>query len=172
MQTMPQKNRMSTLVTGIALLVVVVGLIAYGVNQRSKNEMSEVDPLTEVAAPENGNAMQPGTQVDAASTTPDVAMTGTTEAAAPATGTLESDMAEAAAQLEATPALTTLGAVPETHVVEPNETLSSISRLYYGDEVFAGDIESLNGIQDPNKIMVGQELKLPRPEALMTTVGE
>jgi nucleoid-associated protein YgaU len=166
MQTMPSKNRSSMMLTGIALLVLVVGLIAYGLNSRAKHEAKPADPMAEVAEPENGIAAQPGAKVDGAGPTPDA---GTTAHAAPAANTpavTAEATAEAKSRGEATTALTALGSVPETHVVQPGETLYSISMKYYNNQIYAGDIEELNGISDPNRIQVGMELKLPRPEEL------
>lgn len=171
MQTMPSKNRSSTLVMGVALLVLVVGLIAYGVNQRSKNQVPETDEMSDFAAPENGNAAQPGAGMDAASPAPATGVKGTAEAA-PAAEAPSTTAMPAVGQTSVTPALTTLGDVPETHVVQPNETLYSISEMYYNSKIYAGDIEELNGITNPDMIVVGQELLLPRPEALMTTIGQ
>lgn len=61
---------------------------------------------------------------------------------------------------------TVLTAVPDYHIVGAGDTLMSISRKYYGDHVFAGDIEAMNNLSDPNRLEMGQKLMLPRPEAL------
>lgn len=168
MQTMPSKKNTTTLVTGAAVLVLVVGLIAYGINQNAKNEVQTPDPMAEVAAPENGNAAQPGSTLNAGAATPDSGITQQA-GAVPVTETPSATAVEVEDQPASSPALNTVGAVPDTHVVQPNETLRSIAKMYYNDPVYAGDIEQLNGITDPNQIMVGQELQLPRPEALATT---
>lgn len=176
MQTMPSKNRTSMMVTGVALLVMVVGLIAYGLNQRAKTEVPENDPMANLAQPENGNATQPGMKFDAAGPTPDQGMTEAAEASSdtesPAAAAMTADSARQTTPMEATPAMITLGTVPETHVVQPNETLYSISMKYYNDKIYAGDIEQLNGLDDPNMIMAGTELKLPRPADLGMGVSE
>lgn len=46
------------------------------------------------------------------------------------------------------------------HVVRPGETLSSIARLY---GVTPGAVAAANGLADPDLILVGQKLKIPRP---------
>ncbi|MFZ5826241.1 MAG: LysM peptidoglycan-binding domain-containing protein [Bacillota bacterium] len=166
MQTMPSKSRTQVIITGVALLVLVMGLIIYGVSQRAREEAREIDPMLELAEPENGNAMQPGTAVDAAAT-PDRGAMG----AADTTSLAGAATAEAGDQAEATPALTTLMTVPETHVVQPGETLYDISRKYYATHLHAGDIEQLNNLANPNQIVAGMELKLPRPEDL-AAVGQ
>jgi nucleoid-associated protein YgaU len=55
----------------------------------------------------------------------------------------------------------TVAAGGKTHTVAPHETLYSISVKYYGNGKRVEDIAKLNGITDPNKIQVGQVLKLP-----------
>ena len=47
------------------------------------------------------------------------------------------------------------------HTVTKGETLASISRKYYGDESKVTEIMSLNAIKDPDKIYLGQVIKLP-----------
>jgi len=54
---------------------------------------------------------------------------------------------------------TTTGAQePVIHVVQPNETLSSIAELY---SVSAADISAINNIQNPNLLRAGQRLIIP-----------
>ena len=48
-----------------------------------------------------------------------------------------------------------------THVVRPGETLSSIARAALGSSRRVDEIASLNGIEDPDSIRAGQELRLP-----------
>lgn len=158
MQTMRSKNRATLTLAGITLLVLAVGLIAYGLTQRFQPEVGGIDPLTEVAGPENGNALLPGEPVTGMAEEP-----GTTADAAPAINTdpsLESNTA-------VTPVLTSLGPVPETHVVQPDETLYAISMKYYNNHIYAGDIERLNEMKNPDHIVVGTVLKLPRPDMLV-----
>lgn len=168
MQTMPSKNRPSLAVAGVAVLVLVVGLIAYGVNQRTKQETKENDTLAQLASPENGSAT-PRNMTEA---TPGQAMTnpmtapGTTVANNPPVTGAKPEMAGAETDKSA-PALNVLGPVPATHMVAPGDTLYTISMKYYKSHIYAGDIEALNALEDPDTIVVGTELKLPRPEALM-----
>ncbi len=160
MQTMPTKNRTSLLLAGLGLLVVVGVAAAVSLNNRAQ-EGPAPDPLSAVAEPENGTALiqVPETMADAAE--PNPATEAVTELqAAPAT-----DLGTENAEPIALGQVTTFE-VPETHVVRPNETLYSISMKYYHDEQYAGDIEELNALSDPNKIEVGRELLLPRPETL------
>jgi nucleoid-associated protein YgaU len=46
------------------------------------------------------------------------------------------------------------------HVVRRGETLSSIAELRYGDAAYALDLATLNGLDDPNALEVGQILRL------------
>lgn len=169
MQTMPSKNRPSLAVAGVAVLVLVVGLIAYGVNQRTKQETKENDTLTQIAAPENGTAA-PRNVSDALTgeaTTPMNAQ-GTPKTDGSMATTPTSEMAGGEPMTDkSTPALNVLGPVPATHMVAPGDTLYTISMKYYNSHIYAGDIEALNALDDPDTIVVGTELKLPRPEDLM-----
>lgn len=49
----------------------------------------------------------------------------------------------------------------QIHVVEAGETLGSISRKYYGDGSGVEKIMNANGLDDPNRIVCGQELVIP-----------
>jgi nucleoid-associated protein YgaU len=50
---------------------------------------------------------------------------------------------------------------PQTYTVQPGDSLSKISKQFYGDATRYMEIAKANGIQDPNKIKAGQELKIP-----------
>jgi LysM repeat protein len=50
--------------------------------------------------------------------------------------------------------------IPDFHVVEEGETLTTIGAIYGVDP---DDIAAKNDISDPNKILVGQQLLLPVP---------
>ena len=47
------------------------------------------------------------------------------------------------------------------HTVREGETLRGIARKLYGDPNLDVDLAAFNGLSDPNKIKVGQRLKLP-----------
>ena len=47
------------------------------------------------------------------------------------------------------------------HVVEAGETLGSISQKYYGDGSGVEKIMNANGLDNPNRIVCGQELLIP-----------
>ena len=55
-----------------------------------------------------------------------------------------------------------LSVVPLEYVVVAGDTLSEISRRFYGTTDRMADIMEYNGISDPNDIMVGSTLRLPR----------
>jgi nucleoid-associated protein YgaU len=48
-----------------------------------------------------------------------------------------------------------------TYTVKSGDTLSAISKEFYGDAGKYMDIAKANNISDPNKINVGQELNIP-----------
>jgi len=53
-----------------------------------------------------------------------------------------------------------------THVVRPGETLSGISRQYYGTTRFKDLLQQANGIADPKSLRAGQTIRIPpRPTA-------
>ncbi len=53
--------------------------------------------------------------------------------------------------------------IPDSYVVETGDTLSFISVKFYGDRGMTKRIMELNNIQDANKIVVGDVIKLPKP---------
>ncbi|MEZ4515445.1 MAG: LysM domain-containing protein [Chloroflexota bacterium] len=55
--------------------------------------------------------------------------------------------------------------LPTTHVVQPGETLLSISQIY---GVSIAEIQQANGIVDPNALTVGQTLTIPAPGTTTT----
>jgi nucleoid-associated protein YgaU len=50
----------------------------------------------------------------------------------------------------------------EYHIVKPGETLSAISKKYYGDLDHIDDIAKASGVSNPDLIKVGQKLQIPR----------
>jgi len=50
---------------------------------------------------------------------------------------------------------------PQTYTVQPGDSLSKIAKQFYGDANKYMEIARANGIEDPNKIKAGQELKIP-----------
>jgi nucleoid-associated protein YgaU len=49
----------------------------------------------------------------------------------------------------------------QTYTVQAKDTLSSICRKLYGDTKKVHELAKLNNLTDPNKLKVGQVLKLP-----------
>jgi nucleoid-associated protein YgaU len=49
----------------------------------------------------------------------------------------------------------------QVYTVRPGDNLSKISKYFYGDANKYATIVSANGIDDPNKIKVGQKLVIP-----------
>jgi nucleoid-associated protein YgaU len=49
----------------------------------------------------------------------------------------------------------------QTYTVKPGDSLSKISKLYYGDANAYMKIAKANDLADPDKIKVGQQLRIP-----------
>jgi nucleoid-associated protein YgaU len=49
----------------------------------------------------------------------------------------------------------------QTYTVKPGDNLSKISKLYYGDANSYMKIAKANDLADPDKIKVGQQLRIP-----------
>ncbi|HOK42459.1 MAG TPA: LysM peptidoglycan-binding domain-containing protein [Thermoclostridium caenicola] len=52
------------------------------------------------------------------------------------------------------------------HKVAAGDTISKIAQTYYGSTQYGPKLCEYNGITDPNKIMIGQEIKIPPKELL------
>jgi len=150
MQPMPAKNRTAVLL-GVALLALIVGSVAvWSSRQNAQDRLTDLDDLPAYEAPINAGTAPINTG-GLPITSPTTPLDTATEVF---TGT--------------TPLIpiTARPTVPDFHVVTAGENLSDISRMYYNDHIYAGDIEALNDIEDANHIMVGQELRLPTWDAL------
>ncbi len=53
-----------------------------------------------------------------------------------------------------------------THTVQPEETLSKLAQMYYGDLKKYDVIVKFNNLEDGAPLRVGQELKIPEVEGL------
>jgi nucleoid-associated protein YgaU len=49
----------------------------------------------------------------------------------------------------------------QTYTVKAGDNLSKISKLFYGDATQYGKIARTNNLADPDKIRVGQSLRIP-----------
>jgi len=146
LQPMPAKTR-TALAVGAALLAVVVGGVAVWSARRGAEPLPRELDETSI--------IEPGA-VPAIPTDHSAAPTGATQASG----------ATPAARAGASQTAKIPAVVPASHVVAEGETLSSISRSYYGSNVYAGDIEALNELEDPNLLHAGQMLMLPKVEDL------
>ena len=52
--------------------------------------------------------------------------------------------------------------VPEYYTVKKGDTLTSICYIRYGDTARLGELESVNGLTNPDDIREGQQLVLPQ----------
>lgn len=148
MQNTPTKNR-GALTIGAIVLVVAVGAVAIWAGTRGKGQ----------EMPEPGISMlEEAGMTSATPSTPE----DKPKSSAPTESGKEQETAAPQASSE----------VPEFHVVSADETLSSISRKYYNSHIYAGDIEALNQLENPNHLLVGQKLTLPRPQELAKIDGE
>jgi len=173
MQTMSSKTRTSLVIGGVAVLVLALAVALFALTQRSQNQTGGTDALEQLAEPENGTPLNTEAATNTQTTTgsaPNTATTADTQGAGETRDVAgESTTDGSGATLdgdETAPAMTTFEAVPAVHIVQPNETLYEISQKYYNTHIYAGDIEALNGLEDPNKIYAGMELKLPQPSEL------
>lgn len=62
------------------------------------------------------------------------------------------------------PAPAAANAATQKYTVAPGDTLSKISQHFYGSPNHYMKIAEANGIENPNLIQVGQELKIPAAE--------
>lgn len=53
--------------------------------------------------------------------------------------------------------------IPTTHIVKAGDNVYRISRKYYGSDAYAERIIKENNLKDANTIVVGMQLKMPRP---------
>lgn len=54
-----------------------------------------------------------------------------------------------------------VGGDEQAYTIKSGDNLSHVAKRFYADANKYTEIAKANGIQDPNKIQVGQELKLP-----------
>ncbi|WP_348262632.1 LysM peptidoglycan-binding domain-containing protein [Telmatobacter sp. DSM 110680] len=57
--------------------------------------------------------------------------------------------------------IATSGGAEQPYTVQSGDNLSKIAKRFYGDASKYRDIAQANGIDDPDKIKVGQDLNLP-----------
>jgi len=65
-----------------------------------------------------------------------------------------------------TPTPTPSGGEIKIHTVVQGDTMSKIARTYYGSSDYAMKLCEYNGITDPDKIIIGQKIKIPPVEML------
>lgn len=56
------------------------------------------------------------------------------------------------------------------YIVKPGDTLSAIARAHLGDAKRWPEIAKLNGIQNPDLILPGDELRLPSSGGLLKRI--
>ena len=57
--------------------------------------------------------------------------------------------------------ITNTGGQEDKYTIAAGDTLSKVSKLYYGNANKYEAIAKANGIADPDKVQVGQEIKIP-----------
>jgi len=57
--------------------------------------------------------------------------------------------------------IATIGGPNQSYTVKPGDSLSKVSKLFYGDANKYNTIAKANSIADPNLIKVGQQLSVP-----------
>ncbi|MFI4860168.1 MAG: LysM peptidoglycan-binding domain-containing protein [Phycisphaerales bacterium JB063] len=118
-------------------------------------EQASPDTVTQEPAP----ATQPETTVDATpQTRPDRDTTPPTEPSRPAERPrFPSQPAERTADTRA---------IPATYTIQAGDMLVTIAERFYGSQAAWEAIAQANPSVDPTRLRVGQELRLPRPDAV------
>ena len=57
--------------------------------------------------------------------------------------------------------MTNTGGDEQTYTIAAGDNLSKVSKLFYGNPNKYEEIAKANGMADPNKIQVGQQIKVP-----------
>ncbi|MCL1877818.1 MAG: LysM domain-containing protein [Defluviitaleaceae bacterium] len=52
--------------------------------------------------------------------------------------------------------------IPETYTIQPGDSLLAISLRFFGDANMVYAILELNGLEDPDMIIAGRTISLPR----------
>lgn len=123
---------------------------------------SQDEPITEKQSEPsseeeiNATVTEPVTQSTTVAETPAATKEVTTEAPTPEVTTV------AIQETTTTPVQeTTQTPAPLTHVVQEGDSLSWISKHYYGTNKMINKIMEYNNIKDPDKVIIGMSLKLP-----------
>ena len=88
-------------------------------------------------------------------------MTGETEGAADIQDSASSGEPETTQQTEAAQASSAAGVYQSSYTVKYGDTLANICRMYYGNVDKLDEVCQVNGITDPNTIIMGQKIVLP-----------
>jgi len=126
-----------------------------------ESALAEIGTGTELATPELAGEI-------AAATTPtestvQVSATDLSESAnanaAQETNSAEADTTVTAAAHEESALIMP---IPETYTIQPGDSLLAISLYFFGDTNMVSEILALNGIEDPDHIIAGRTITLPR----------
>lgn len=88
-------------------------------------------------------------------------VTGETEGAADIQDSASSGEPETTQQTEAAQASSAAGVYQSSYTVKYGDTLANICRMYYGNVDKLDEVCQVNGITDPNTIIMGQKIVLP-----------
>ena len=149
------------LVIAIVAILLVTGLIWFLTNNNApKRDTDDVKIATETPAPPQPAAVSDST---------DTAMTDSTTVAGdtsddnpqqqPTAADEQKDDQAAADKNDDKPGIDSKR--PTTHVIQPGESLTKISRRYYGTKDSVNAIIRVNNIKNPNNVPVGAKIKLP-----------
>jgi len=157
-----QKTTMS-LMYGISTFMIVVVLVI-GINMMNSYEKMKVLNVTlnQIAQEVAGMNVKSTTSVDdeTAGTTWKKIVGGVfpTEAQTQIATTVAATVAQTQAATSSTP----VDVKPvKTYIIQNGDTLMSICRKVYSDGLRYKEVMGLNNIDDPDKIYIGQEIKLP-----------
>lgn len=157
-----QKNRNAVAAGILALALVVGGFALY--SNRTAQKAPETTAHSEIDEPSTAASANPDDTDTTDTTTNTDNTTGDTK-------TTDTPAATTDNKTTTTGSTTSKTTVPETYTVMKGDTLRDIAKKYYGDPVYAGDIERVNELPDANSIPVGKVLKMPRPDELNNTTN-
>ena len=145
-------------VVSVAILVVLISAVLFG----------GFKLLTKLRNPElqdvSSQEGTPVTEIDVSTSSPDILeetdeITQPEEVGSITNGAIDTDIADNTAPKS--DAADLVGPEGTTYVVKAGDMLMKLSKKFYGDESKYKLIMTANGITDPNKIAVGDTLKIP-----------
>lgn len=152
-------NIIATIVL-VALIAVVV-LVGYKLWSRNRNPQQENNPASVAASQENSQEGEEDESKPSAEGIDGIVNGETDTANSDDTQDLQENNNDTAVNTDTSEDTDLVGPDGTTYTIEPGDMLMKISKKFYGDENKYKLIMEANNITDPNKIQVGQVLKIP-----------